>query len=230
MPAPLRLAAFAWAAAWVLGGVVFGAIALTVMGADTEGTLTIDELTVTAVVSWGTFAGALYLVSVRVGTGDLIADYRVAFRPIDLLAVPAGVVTQLVVIPALYIPLQELWPNTFSDERLEERATELAEQASGGTVVLLIVVVAVGAPIFEELVYRGLLQRSLCLPLGRAWGLVAASAWFSLIHLTPVEYPGLFVAGLVFGAGLALTDRLGPAMLAHLAFNATGLALAFNAA
>ena len=88
--------------------------------------------------------------------------------------------------------------------------------------------VAIGAPIFEELVYRGLLQRSLCATVGKWLGLVAAAAWFSLVHLAPVEYPGLFVAGLVFGAGLVLTDRLGPSILAHIAFNVTGLALAFD--
>jgi membrane protease YdiL (CAAX protease family) len=199
------------------------------MGADTSGTLTIRELSVAAVASWAAFAVALYLVSERVGTGDLIVDYRVAVRLIDLLAVPAGVAAQVVLIPILYWPLQQLWPGTFSDERLEERALELVDQASGSSVVLLVLVVAVGAPIFEELVYRGLLQRSICASVGRWWGLVAAAAWFSLIHLAPVEYPGLFVAGLVFGAGLVLTDRLGPAILAHVAFNATGLALAFAA-
>jgi membrane protease YdiL (CAAX protease family) len=229
VPAPLRLAASAWFAAWIVGGLVLGGLALALMGADAEGTLTIRELTVAAVVSWGAFAVALYLVSVRAGSGDLIEDYRLAVRPIDLLAVPAGVAAQLVLIPALYWPLQQVWPDTFSDERLEERAVELVDRASGGSAVLLVVVVALGAPIFEELVYRGLLQRSLCATVGKWLGLVVAAAWFSLIHLAPVEYPGLFVAGLVFGAALVLTDRLGPAILAHVAFNVTGLALAFDA-
>ncbi len=61
-------------------------------------------------------------------------------------------------------------------------------------------------------------------------GLLVASAWFSLIHLAPVEYPGLFVAGLLFGAALLITDRVGPAIVTHAAFNVTGLWLAFNAA
>jgi len=229
VPAPFRLAVAAWFAAWIAGGLVLGAIALAIMGTDAGATLTIRELSVVAVLSWAAFAVALYLVSVRVGTGDLVADYQVAFRPIDLLAIPVGIVVQIAVIPALYWPLQQIWPDTFSDERLEERAIELAERASGGGVVLLVIVVVVGAPIFEELVYRGLLQRSLCAAIGRWKGLVAASAWFSLIHLSLVEFPGLFVAGLTFGAALVLTDRLGPAILTHMAFNATGLALAFNA-
>ena len=138
-------------------------------------------------------------------------------------------VGQLVLIPVLYWPLQQIWSDTFSDERLEERAVELADRATGNQAILLVVVVVVGAPLFEELVYRGLLQRSLVASAGRWAGWVVASVWFSLIHLTPVEYPGLFAAGLLFGAGLLLTDRLGPAVITHAAFNATGLALAFNA-
>lgn len=208
---------------------MLGGIALALMGADFAGDLTIREIAVGAVISWATFLVALYVVSVRSGTGDIVADYRLAFRPIDLLALPAGVATQLVLIPAVYWPLQQIWPDAFAEEQLEERAIDLAERADGMSALLLVVVVAIGAPLFEELVYRGLLQRSFAAVVGRWWGLVAAAAWFSLVHLTPVEYPGLFVAGLVFGLGLALTDRLGPSVLAHVGFNAAGLALAFSA-
>lgn len=213
----------------MVGGLALGGIALAAMGADFDAGLTISELTVAAVIAWATFVVALYVVSGRVGTGDLIADYRLSFRAVDLIGIPAGVVGQLVMIPALYWPLQQIWSDTFSDERLEERAVELADRASGNQAILLVVVVVIGAPLFEELVYRGLLQRSLVAAAGRWVGWVVASVWFSLIHLAPVEYPGLFAAGLLFGAGLLITDRLGPAIVTHAAFNATGLALAFNA-
>ena len=230
MPAPLRISATAWGLAWVLGGLVFGAIALAATGADLgdDATLTVPQLTAAAVVSWATFAVALFVVGNRYGTGDPLADYRVAFRPVDALAIPAGVATQLVLVPALYWPLRQVWPDTFSSEQLEERARELVEGVTGGMAVLLVVVVAIGAPLFEELVYRGLLQRSLAATLGPWPGLIAASVWFGVIHLAPVELPGLVLAGFVFGLGLHLTGRLGPAMLAHVAFNATGLAMVFS--
>ena len=147
---------------------------------------------------------------------------------LDLLAVPAGVIGQVVLLPALYWPLQQIWPDTFAQDELEARARELTDAASGGTAVLLVVVVAVGAPVFEELVYRGLLQRSLVDSVGRWPGLIAAAAWFAAIHLAPIEFPGLFLAGLIFGGALHLSGRLGPAMLAHFGFNAAGLAIAFS--
>lgn len=229
MPAPLRLAAAAWAIAWVVGGLVLGGVALTAMGADFD-SLTIVQIAVAAALSWAVFVVALYVVSDRVGTRNLLADYRVSVRPADLLAVPAGVIGQLALIPALYWPLQQFWPDTFSNEQLEERAVDLAERATGDRAVLLVIVVVIGAPLFEELVYRGLLQRSLVGALGRSAGLLVAAAWFSLIHLAPIEFPGLFVAGLLFGAALLYTDRLGPAILTHAAFNATGLVMAYQAA
>jgi membrane protease YdiL (CAAX protease family) len=43
--------------------------------------------------------------------------------------------------------------------------------------------------------------------------------------LQPVEFPGLFVFGLVLGLCFQKTGRLGSAILAHAAFNATGLLL-----
>lgn len=229
MPAPIRVSAAAWATAWLAGGVVLGGLALSAMGADFDAGLTIRELAVAAVLSWAAFAIALAVVSTRAGTGDVLADYAVRIRPVDLLALPAGALAQFVAVPALYWPLQRVWPDMFSDARLEERAIELADRAeASGTVWLLVIVVVVGAPVFEELVYRGLLQRSLVESLGRWRGVLVASAWFSLIHLAPIEYPGLFVAGLVFGVAAVLGDRLGPAMLAHASFNATGLLMAFD--
>jgi membrane protease YdiL (CAAX protease family) len=225
---PIRVAAGAWALAWVVGGVVLNGAVLAAMGADL-GSLTITEIAVSSAMMWAAFAVALVVVSRRHGSGDLLVDYRVAVRPVDLFAIPAGVAAQLALIPALYWPLQQIWPDTFSNDELAQRAEDLVGRASGGQVVLLVVVVAVGAPLFEELVYRGLIQRSLSAGLGPWAGLLVAAAWFSLIHLAPVEYVGLFAAGLVFGLGLLFTDRLGPAVLAHMAFNVTGLVLAFRA-
>ena len=70
--------------------------------------------------------------------------------------------------------------------------------------------------------YRGLLQRSIAAASGRVPALLVTSIWFALVHPSPIEYPGLFVAGLVFGAGVPLTGRIGPSILTHAAFNATG--------
>ena len=40
------------------------------------------------------------------------------FRPIDVVGVPIGVLSQLVLVPLVYLPLRRLWPDTFSEDRL----------------------------------------------------------------------------------------------------------------
>ena len=89
--------------------------------------------------------------------------------------------------------------------------------------VVLVFVVVIGAPLVEELLYRGLLQGAFVARISELPALLAGASWFALIHFRPVEYPGLFVVGLVFGMCALATGRLGMAIVAHAAFNATGL-------
>ena len=51
------------------------------------------------------------------------------------------------------------------------------------------------------------------------------AAFFPAIHFRPVEFPGLFVCGLILGTCALRTGRLGMGIAAHMAFNATGLLL-----
>jgi hypothetical protein len=197
-----------WAAAWPVATVFVAQLVLLALAADVDD-LTTGESAAAVTAGWIVFLVALALASRTAGTGALRADYGLAFRPVDLLGIPAGFALQLFALPLLYWPLRELWPDTFNSEEVEERATELVDRADGGWIWVLAAIVVVGAPIVEELVYRGLLQRSLG----------------ARIHFTPVEIPGLFLAGLAFGVGVAWTGRIGPGLITHLAFNATGLAV-----
>ena len=99
--------------------------------------------------------------------GDEGVDLGLRFRPVDLLGIPAGIVAQVVLVPAVYVPLRAVWPSAFDVDSVEQRARDLWGNASGVGAVALVVVVAVGAPVVEELVYRGLLQRSLAGRVGR---------------------------------------------------------------
>lgn len=225
VPIPAAPALGTWAIAWVLGAIVVAPLLIVAVGGTVGDDLTIPQLAFVTLGAWTVFGAGLVLVSRRFGTGAVVADLGWSFRAIDLVGIPLGVATQFLLIPLLYLPLRDLWPDTFNPTRIEERARELADQAGGINTVLLIVVVVVGAPLVEELVYRGLVQRSLSSVVGASSGLLLTSILFSLIHFSPVEYPGLLVAGLVFGGCVTLTGRLGPAIVTHAAFNASGLAL-----
>jgi membrane protease YdiL (CAAX protease family) len=214
-----------WVAAFVIGQLA-SALIVGASGADDLDSVPIPTLFAGVAATWVAYLVGMWAASRRSGSGDFIEDYRVRFATIDLLGLPIGVLTQLVLVPLLYLPLSELWPDTFSEDRLSENAEKLVDRADGASMVLLVLMVCLFAPVVEELVYRGLLQGSLAARFDQVVALVVTAAWFAVIHFRPLEYPGLFLFGLVAGAGLLFTGRLGLPILAHLAFNVTGLLLA----
>ncbi len=106
-------------------------------------------------------------------------------------------------------------------------ATELApavvQLASLASSAVLVLIVVVGAPFVEELLYRGLLQGAFSRRIDDVLAVVVVAAWFALSHFRHVEYVGLFVVGLVIGVCALVTRRIGMSIVAHMAFNATGL-------
>ena len=178
-----------------------------------------------ALTLWFAFIVATVIVSRRFGSGRFADDLRLSFRPIDMIGLPLGVVSQLALVPALYWPLRQLWPETFATDRLSERAQELWDRAEGRWVVVLVLIVAVGAPLVEEIVYRGLIQQALQSRLNDVVAVVVAAAFFAFVHLQAIEFPGLFLFGLVLGTCFMRTGRLGMGILAHVGFNAVGLML-----
>jgi membrane protease YdiL (CAAX protease family) len=218
----LRIAALVWLLTW-FGGQLLGAIILSVFPTEAGELRSIGVLGLALVASWSAYSSGLWWASRTVGTGDLRTDYRWAWSWSDLAAVPIGVVTQILILPGVYWPLQQMWPEVFSSGKLEENARRLVDSAGGVSMVMLVLLVVVGAPLIEEFVYRGLLQRSIAARISAPVALVLGSAWFALIHFRPVEYPGLFIAGMVFGGCLMVTGRLGTAITAHAAFNLAGL-------
>lgn len=179
----------------------------------------------TVVLLWIPFAIAIFTVSARWGSGRFTDDFRMRFRAVDLLGVPIGIASQLLLLPLLYWPLRSIWPETFSSDDVEQRARDLWERASGGWTIALIVVVVIGAPLIEEIVYRGMILQALQGRINDVLALVASSLWFAAIHLQPVELPGLFAFAMVLGASYLMTGRLACPILAHAAFNAVGLLL-----
>ncbi len=106
-------------------------------------------------------------------------------------------------------------------EDLGKLARELGDKADSSMgVVLLFVIVAVGAPIAEELFFRGLVLRSFENRFGTAWAVVGSSVFFGATHFQPLQFAALTAAGAIFALLTVRTGRLGPAIVAHMAFNA----------
>jgi membrane protease YdiL (CAAX protease family) len=85
--------------------------------------------------------------------------------------------------------------------------------------------VVVLAPVVEELFYRGLVLRAFERRLGPAPALWLTALWFAAAHFQGIQFPILLGVGLVTGLMTQWTGRLGPAIAAHVAFNALTVAV-----
>ena len=142
-----------------------------------------------------------------------------------LVGIPVGLASQFVLVNVVTWPFAQLFPDAFSFDEVSRRATELTDQAQGLWIVVLVLVVVVGAPIAEEILYRGVLQNGVTALFGVMPGLVTTAAIFALVHFSPVEIPGLFAFALVLGLLRKNSGRLGLPIVTHMAFNVAGLLL-----
>jgi membrane protease YdiL (CAAX protease family) len=181
-------------------------------------------LTLSALGLWLPFVFMLRWVARRADT-DFRQYFGMRFAKTDWLGIPLGIFCQLVLMNVVNWPLNKWFPNTFNPQRIETRARDMVDAAHGAWFIVLFVVVVVGAPMVEELVYRGFIQGGLQTRLGSTWALIIAAAWFTVVHLEPIEFPGLFAFAIVLGLCYKRTQRIGLSVVTHLAFNATGLLL-----
>lgn len=215
----------AYVAALPLQAVVIGALGASDVDPDEWPTSTTAA---TVLCLWVPFVIGLVILSRVRGGASFRDDFRFRFRPVDLLGVPLGAIGQFVAVPLLYWPLSTLFPDTFDASKVEQRANDLWNRADGWWILVLVAIVAVGAPLIEEFVYRGVVLQALEDRLNDTVALVVSAAFFAAIHLQPVEFPGLFLIGIVFGVCWQRTGRLACPILAHVAFNASGLLLVAN--
>lgn len=95
--------------------------------------------------------------------------------------------------------------------------------------ILMGALVIIGAPILEEVLYRGLLQRTIMATGIRAWpAIIITSAMFAAMHINaaqPHAMASLFALSVAFGWAYERTGRLIAPIAMHMAFNAANLAL-----
>ncbi len=148
-------------------------------------------------------------------------------RAVDLAALPVGVALQFAVGIAYYLA-------GVRDDRVSGPARDLTDRAGGLGVgfAVLAVFVVVGAPVFEELFYRGAVLQAV----RRAFGpddapsgfdrrtllaIAISSIWFGVIHGQLLQLPALVAVGVVCAAARVRTGRLSTAVLLHAGFNLT---------
>jgi membrane protease YdiL (CAAX protease family) len=195
-----------------------------VLGATGRDAADVDDLPLSLVLvtQLGLWLGLLGVpvIATRLKGSGLVADLRLRIRWRDLwVGGGIGAALQLVVLPLLYWPLLELLDKGTSD--LEEPAKQLTDRADGAIgVVLLVLIVGIGAPVIEEIFYRGLFQGALRKRgLGPVVSIGVMSLVFGASHFELLQLPALVIFGAVAGWLAHRYQRLGPPIAAHVAFN-----------
>ena len=174
---------------------------------------------------WVGFLGVPLLASRYKGSGSLAIDFGLWSRPADAAGVAVGVICQLLALPALFILVQQLT----GDLDVSRSARQLTDGVDGPAFILVALVVTFAAPVVEEIFYRGLMLRAAARRFGTRWAVIGSSAIFGVSHFELVQFPGLFLFGVVLALLAVRTGRLGASIAAHVAFNGVaviGLAVA----
>ena len=92
------------------------------------------------------------------------------------------------------------------------------------SLVLLIITIVIIAPIGEELLFRGFLQKSL----ERAWNdvtkaILFSSLFFAIIHFNPFWIIQIYFLGVLLGFLAWKTNSIIPCIIFHMIINATSL-------
>ena len=212
----------------LFGSLVFAAIVQTIVLVATGHTdpddldLSLGMVALLQLPLWAGLVGVPWWATATKGNG-LRHDLGVHVERPDIgRGILLGLVTQLVLVPLLYLPIQLV--DDFDADELSEPARELTDRAANAAdTIALVVIVGIGAPIAEEIFYRGLLQRSL-LRRTRPWLAIGiTSVVFAASHLQPLQFPALVLFGVVAGVVAHRTGRLGPAIVMHLVFNLTAV-------
>ena len=210
-------------AGWVLaqvGAILATGVVLGVTDRDFDD-LSIGAIAIIQTGMWLGMLGVPWFAAKVKGNG-LVRDFGLAIKAIDVpLGALAGVVSQFAMF-IVYVPIFVLFDVDADD--LSAPAQDMTDRASGtvGT-VLLVLVVGIGAPIVEELFYRGLVQRSAIRRFGEGWGVAFTAVVFGAVHFQLLQFPSLAIFGAVLGILALRTGRLGPAIVAHMAFNLTAV-------
>jgi membrane protease YdiL (CAAX protease family) len=200
-----------------------GEIAGKVMtGAPAEVTRTVADMPlwltqgVVLLPLWAALIGGSLFTVHRKGFGP-VKDLRLAFQRIDLpVGIAVGLACQLVLNPIVYRLLF-----VFTGEQdVSAGARSITDLAtSPALLVLLFVTVGFIAPVAEELFFRGLALQSFVKRFGRVGGLLLSAVLFALVHGNPLYMFALLPFAVVLGWLVLRFDRLGPALVAHVAYN-----------
>lgn len=211
---------------WMLVSIVAGiaialpfGVAATLLG-DSESAVLTATVAVFYPVAFGGFWLASRRMSRKHGTGDMRADFGWRrFQAADIgwgvLAGIAAMLAQALVGLVFRAPGDDSY-----------RDAVFGKDPSTLMLVVMGLAVVIGAPLFEELLFRGPVMRSLVDRFGTWRGVVLQGAVFALYHIvgdprmaTAWYLAPLFVVGIIFGLAAQRTGRMATSQIAHAVMN-----------
>jgi uncharacterized protein len=173
-------------------------------------------------VPWLALAGWPIATTWFQGNGPRIdLGFQISWRDVGWGLI--GGLAALVAGGAVAIALQALTGDLSS--AAGEVGERLREQGPPAAVIAFAICVAIGAPIAEEIAFRGMAYNSLAKRgLSTAWVIAITTVAFSLFHLEPIRIPILLVSGLILGVLRWQTRGLGAPIVAHAVNNIPGAA------
>ena len=205
--------------AGIVGGVVFTSVWAAVQGSTRT---TLGMIASGLAGLWSGYLTTMLLVSRLKGSGRLASDLRLRLGGLKGLfaGILTGAASGLFLVPLLYLVL--LSAGVIDQEtldRLSDPAERLLETAPGPAFLLLALLVGVGAPLVEECFFRGFVQPAAVRRFGAVAGVVGTAAVFAAAHFQMLQFPALFLFGLLLGLLAHRSGRIGPCVVAHIVFN-----------
>jgi hypothetical protein len=203
--------------AGLVAGAVAGAIAASLRGRTGVGEADAVDLVVGLFAQNVTILVALVVVSRVKGRGTLRDDFGLVVRFRDWPWLAAGVLLQVVSLGLVALL------DAVGGGLDQQQAVRTLERSRGPEVVLVVLGVALLAPLVEELLFRGLLLRSLARRTSSVAAVALSAAVFALAHLLdpstlPLLAP-LLLLGVIAGIRSVRTGELSQPVLLHVGFN-----------
>lgn len=234
-PRPRRLGYTAGDLGWALGAFIAIQLVVAALGIGYIATSGIDPTTITTstpiivmglIGLWVLFAGFPLLMSKLHGVGSL-REFGVKMPRWQHIwqGLLIGLILRLASIGLTSVA--EAFGITIGGN------TELLTgERALAALIFIVVATSVIGPVMEEIFFRGFLMK-VFYRYGAAFAITVSSVLFGLMHVNSADASGLFVVTMTGLCGLALAlvahrdGDLRRAMIIHIAFNSSGVALSF---
>ena len=150
----------------------------------------------------------------------------------DLPAALLNLLTILPLVTAAIILTESLGELLYGPDFRIQQHTELemlSEYQQLPLRIIIVVTTVAIAPVFEEMLFRGMFQSMLRSRLQRPWpAVIAGSALFAIVHQQPAHWPALFTLSMCMGYAYEKSGSLLRPILIHALFNGIVILAALN--